>query len=1123
MNKTNLIQKFTAGLAALTILGLSGANALAAGTNLVIVEAYGGGGNSGSTYKNDFIGLFNRGTTDVNVTGWSVQYISATGTGAWAVTPLTSVSIPAGGYYLVQEAAGTGGTTSLPTPDATGTIAMGSTGFKVALVSSTTPLSGQFATGTGPTIVDFVGAGLTANGFEGTGPAAPPSNTTSVQRNNNGCVDTDVNTNDFIAAAPIPRNSSTPLHSCAIVVAPIISGVSPLGLSTNAGNDVTFTVSLSQGDAPVYYQWYTQSADTLTSTLIPNATNATLVLPSVLAANATNYVVVVTNNATSANSVTSSPVNLTVIDPAINVQPASQIALPNGNAQFLTSDAGTAIFYQWYFCASPSDNSQLTGIVTDGLLPSGAGAIGSTSNTLTITNVTTATQTNFVLVVTGTYGSITSSVASLTVGTTAVPLAFWNFNGIFDPTNPAPYQGIGTASGVEVVTFVQPTRDGNDITPGNNTAWGTQTYPAATVSNKQAGVQFNVSTLGAKNIKLSFDLRGTATASKYQRLQYTTNGADYVDYPASQSVAAVQASTYNTYTYDLTGFPGVANNTNFGIRLVTEFENTALYNNTNDATYVGINGGYSGSGTVSYDLVQITGDAIVGNNQPPTVGPIPTVTVLDTVGTNVTFTVGDDSTAAGSLSVNAVTIDNPPTSVPFSAVNTAGSVKLTISPNLGIGTTNNVPVLVTVTDGAGDSTVVSFLLTIIPANSPAVFTGLINTNMLTNTSLTIPFTLTDDHTPAASLSPTVSSGNTLLVPNDLTHVSIGGSGTNRTLVITPAPGQSGAVPLVLSVTDGNGLLSTKTFYVEVRPNTDVVLIDNFDYDTAGAIIDLSGGLWQNHSGTLHQMKVGSGVVTVDNVANSEDVNAPLFGAPYVTNEANNVTLYATFTLNFTTLPAGTNGSYFAHFKDNTTFGFLGRLYASTNRAAPGTYRLGIGNSSVSSSTNAQLTTDLSPGVDYTVVVRIRMTNAVCTLWVNPTTEISPGVTDNTVVTNAVNIYQYALRESSGGGVMKIDNLKVGTSFSGVTGLASIPPTPPAPSIGGITVGGPGGTNIIITGTNNNGTTPGSYVVLVSTNMLLPLSNWSVLSTQSYDLNGSLTFTNGIGPDANRYYILQALP
>lgn len=78
-------------------------------TDVVISQVYGGGGSAGATFTNDFIELFNRGASAINLTGWSVQYASASGV-SWAVTPLTG-SIAPGGYYLVRQAAGTGGTT----------------------------------------------------------------------------------------------------------------------------------------------------------------------------------------------------------------------------------------------------------------------------------------------------------------------------------------------------------------------------------------------------------------------------------------------------------------------------------------------------------------------------------------------------------------------------------------------------------------------------------------------------------------------------------------------------------------------------------------------------------------------------------------------------------------------------------------------------------------------------------------------------------------------------------------------------------------------------------------------------------------------------------------------------
>src|SRR5512143_2256981 len=77
--------------------------------NLVISQVYGGGGNSGATLKNDFIEIFNRGSVAVDVSNWSVQYASATGS-SWQRTNLPSITVPPGGYLLVQEAQGTGGT-----------------------------------------------------------------------------------------------------------------------------------------------------------------------------------------------------------------------------------------------------------------------------------------------------------------------------------------------------------------------------------------------------------------------------------------------------------------------------------------------------------------------------------------------------------------------------------------------------------------------------------------------------------------------------------------------------------------------------------------------------------------------------------------------------------------------------------------------------------------------------------------------------------------------------------------------------------------------------------------------------------------------------------------------------
>jgi len=183
------------------------------GENLVVVsQVYGGGGNTGATLTNDFIELYNRGSDAVDLTGWTVQYASATGS-SWSATPLSGVIQPHK-YFLVQEAAGAGGSLALPTPDATGGINMNATAGKVALVNDATALSGTCPSGS--SIEDLVG--YDAASCSETNPAPGLSNTTAGLRHGAGCVDTDDNSADFSAGVPNPRNSASPANNCSFTL-----------------------------------------------------------------------------------------------------------------------------------------------------------------------------------------------------------------------------------------------------------------------------------------------------------------------------------------------------------------------------------------------------------------------------------------------------------------------------------------------------------------------------------------------------------------------------------------------------------------------------------------------------------------------------------------------------------------------------------------------------------------------------------------------------------------------------------------------------------------------------------------------------------------------------------------
>lgn len=214
-------------LAALLLLPSA---AVASTSGVLVSQVYGGGGNSGATFRNDFVELFNAGSSSADLSGWTVQYATSAGT-SWQATPLTG-SIGPGQYFLVQLASGGTVGAALPVPDATGTSNLAATSGKIALVRSSTAITCGATAGscsTTPGVEDLVGYG-DATDFEGSGTAAAPSSTLAAVRGDGGCADSGDNANDFATATPDPRNSASTAHACA--------GTSTSGPSGSAHVDV---------------------------------------------------------------------------------------------------------------------------------------------------------------------------------------------------------------------------------------------------------------------------------------------------------------------------------------------------------------------------------------------------------------------------------------------------------------------------------------------------------------------------------------------------------------------------------------------------------------------------------------------------------------------------------------------------------------------------------------------------------------------------------------------------------------------------------------------------------------------------------------------------------------------
>jgi hypothetical protein len=198
--------------------------ARAASPDAVISQVYAGGGNAGATFTNDYVELFNRGSSSVDLTGWTVQYASATAT-SWAATALAG-SLAPGRHYLVQLGSTAAVGAALPTPDATGTTNLAASGGKVALVHGTPALAcGASAGSCASSVVDLVGYG-SASDFEGAAAAPALDSTTSALRAGAGCTDTDSSTGDFTAGTPLPRNTQAAVVSCSGTTPPPASGTS---------------------------------------------------------------------------------------------------------------------------------------------------------------------------------------------------------------------------------------------------------------------------------------------------------------------------------------------------------------------------------------------------------------------------------------------------------------------------------------------------------------------------------------------------------------------------------------------------------------------------------------------------------------------------------------------------------------------------------------------------------------------------------------------------------------------------------------------------------------------------------------------------------------------------------
>ena len=202
----------------------------------------------------------------------------------------------------------------------------------------------------------------------------------------------------------------------------------------------------------------------------------------------------------------------------------------------------------------------------------------------------------------------------------------------------------------------------------------------------------------------------------------------------------------------------------------------------------------------------------------PTISSILDQGVLEnTISPPVAFLIGDAETVASNLTLSATSSN--PALISTNGITFGGSASnrtVTLKPltdQSGVAL-----ITITVTDGNGGKSSSSFNLVVNPFNHSPTISAIANRTIAEDGQTNIAFTVGDLETPASALTVSASSSNPYLLPN--ANIQFGGSGSNRTAIITPAANLTGSATITLTVRDADGLAARSSFVLTVTAAND---------------------------------------------------------------------------------------------------------------------------------------------------------------------------------------------------------------------------------------------------------------------------------------------------------------
>jgi hypothetical protein len=208
---------------------------------------------------------------------------------------------------------------------------------------------------------------------------------------------------------------------------------------------------------------------------------------------------------------------------------------------------------------------------------------------------------------------LAATVAAMSSLASAGVITQWNFNQAASTpvaTALVPSTGAGTITAVGGVTLATSLSSGaanggsSDPVTTSPPNYGLQTTTYATTApNRSAGIVYAVSTVGFQDISISYDLRHSNTSSRYEGVQYSLDGVNFVDIAIFDGNAG--DTWFNGRSVDLSSIAGVANNPNFAFKVASSFADGG-------SAYVASNPGsaFASGGTWRFDMVTVSGNVI---------------------------------------------------------------------------------------------------------------------------------------------------------------------------------------------------------------------------------------------------------------------------------------------------------------------------------------------------------------------------------------------------------------------------------------------------------------------------------------------------------------------------------